>query len=197
MPANTFVPKIEYDNITVTGDTHSNTTIDDIASTTGIEVGMTVEASGVPTGTTVTVVGANSVTISAAATTSLNNTSVEFYHLITFALPPLKDDGEQIDAKERRSVSISGLTQVSIDHTEATRKVKYRFITPTLLTSLRTFFDNHAKLGESFRYYESKEVDSYVTYELLKFEFKPNRLLYKASETGFLYDLELNYRRVT
>lgn len=196
MPAATYVPKIEYKNIVVTGDTHSNTTVDDIASTTGIEVGMVCEASGVPVGTTVTVVAANSVTLSASATTSLNNTSLEFYHLVTFDYPPMEDFGEQYDAKERRSVSISGLTQVSIDHTEIVRIQKHRFITPTLLTTITTFFNNHGKLGESFRFYESKEVDTYVTYELAKYELKAKRLLYKASVSGFLHDLELSFRRV-
>lgn len=196
MPAPTYIPKIEYKNITITGDTHASTTLDDIASTTGIEVGMVCEGSGIPTGTTVTVVGANSVTLSAAATTSLNNASFEFFHLVEFSYPPMEDIGEQYDAKERRSVSISGLTQVSIDHTEITRKQKYRFITPTLLTTITTFFNNHGKLGESFRFYESKEIDSYVTYELAKYELKPKRILYKAGVSGFLHDLELNYRRV-
>lgn len=196
MPANSFIPRIEYKNITFTGDTHSNTTIDDIASTTGIEVGMTLEGSGIVTGTTITVVNANSITISTAATSTVNNNPLEAYHLVSFTYPPEIDDGEQLDAKERRSVSISGLTQVSIDHTEYQRSVKYKFITPTQLTTLKTFFNNHGKLGELFRYYESQEVDSYVSYELLDFGFKSKRLLYKAGVTGFLHDVAMKFRRV-
>lgn len=197
MAAKSYVPKIQYKNVTLTGDTHTNTTVDDLSSTANIQAGMTVVGSGIPTGATViSVDSGTAITISAAATTSLNNTSLEFYHLVSFSYPPVDDDGEQLDAIERRSVSISGLTQVSIDYTQGIRKVKYRFLTEAQLTVLQTFFNNHAKLGEAFKYFESQEVASSVDYELSKFEFKPKRVLYKAGANGFLYDLEFNYRRV-
>lgn len=65
--------------ITRTGDTHTNTTIDDLSSTSDLKVGMRVIGSGIPSNTTiVSIDSSTSITISNAATTSLNNTSLEF-----------------------------------------------------------------------------------------------------------------------
>lgn len=58
--------------VTKTGDTHSNTTIDNIASTTGLQVGMAITGSGIPASTTIaSIVSGTSITISNAATTSV------------------------------------------------------------------------------------------------------------------------------
>lgn len=196
MSANSYIPKIQYLNYTTTGDTHTSTTIDDIADTSSIQADMVVAGSGIPTGTTVVSVGANSVVISAATTSTLNNTSLEFYFLLSFSYPPMEDAGEQYDIKERRSVSISGLTQVSVDYSEAVRKVKYRFLTQDQVDDLAVFINDHAQYGNSFKYFESQEVASSVDYELLKFEFMPKRIVYKSGTQSFLYDLEMNFRRV-
>jgi len=54
---------------TITGDTHSNTTIDNITSTAKVNVGMSITGSGIPAGTTVaTIASSTSITISQAAT---------------------------------------------------------------------------------------------------------------------------------
>ena len=63
---------------TKTGDTHSNTTVDDIASTAGLFVGMPVSGSGIPAGTLIATVAANSITLSAAATTTVNDVTLTF-----------------------------------------------------------------------------------------------------------------------
>jgi uncharacterized phage protein gp47/JayE len=57
-------------DVTFTGTTHTNTTVDGIASTTGLHPKMGVTGSGIPAGTTIATVAANSITISAAATAS-------------------------------------------------------------------------------------------------------------------------------
>lgn len=59
---------------TVTGTSHTSTTIDGIASTAGILVNSTCEGSGVPRSTYVTAVGANSVTLNQATTSSVTST---------------------------------------------------------------------------------------------------------------------------
>lgn len=52
-----------------TGDTHTNTTVDNISSMAGIAVGQAISGAGIPLGATVaTIAGATSITISAAAT---------------------------------------------------------------------------------------------------------------------------------
>ena len=54
-----------------TGSTHTSTTVDSLASTTGVTVGMTVAGTGIPVGTFVTAIpGGTSITISQAATAS-------------------------------------------------------------------------------------------------------------------------------
>lgn len=69
--------------VTVVGDTHSNTTVDNIASTTGILTGYNVTGSGIPAGTTVVTVGANSIIISQSATSTAGGITLTF----TFAMP--------------------------------------------------------------------------------------------------------------
>ncbi len=60
----------------VTGTTNSTTSVTAVSSMSNVYVGCTVQGSGIPTGTTITVVGASSFTMSAAATTSLVGTAL-------------------------------------------------------------------------------------------------------------------------
>ena len=70
-------PKIEFTDTTC--DTSSNTTVDHDDDNGKIVVGMTVSGSGIPAGTTVAaVVSDTRFTLSAAATTSLTNTTLTF-----------------------------------------------------------------------------------------------------------------------
>lgn len=65
-------------SLTTTGDTHSNTTLDGLAATTGLVVGdkYAVTGSGIPAGTTFTYGGSSAGTLSAASTTTLNDTAI-------------------------------------------------------------------------------------------------------------------------
>lgn len=55
--------------IGITGDTHTNTTVDNLSSIAGIEVGQAISGTGIPLGARVaTIASATSITISAAAT---------------------------------------------------------------------------------------------------------------------------------
>jgi hypothetical protein len=60
----------------VTGTTNSTTSVTAVSSMSNVYVGCTVQGSGIPTGTTITVVGASSFTMSASATTSLVGTAL-------------------------------------------------------------------------------------------------------------------------
>jgi hypothetical protein len=61
------------------GDTHSSTTIDGLAKTSDLVVGMAVSGSGIPTGATIaTIASSTSITISAAATTTVADGDIVF-----------------------------------------------------------------------------------------------------------------------
>lgn len=65
--------------ITRTGNTHSTTTIDNLAQTSDLNVGMMVSGSGIPAGATITAINsASSITISSAATTTVTGNSLTF-----------------------------------------------------------------------------------------------------------------------
>jgi hypothetical protein len=70
-------PQSAFNHVT-TGNTHSNTAVDSIASANPIVVGMTIAGSGIPGGTTVTAVNGTTITISAAATTTVTTNSLTF-----------------------------------------------------------------------------------------------------------------------
>ena len=59
-----------------TGNTHTNTTIDNLSSMTGFAVGQYITGSGIPANTTITVVGVSSLTISNATSSSLTGTTL-------------------------------------------------------------------------------------------------------------------------
>lgn len=66
-------------SLSTTGNTNSNTTLNSLASTTGVVAGQGVVGAGIPTGTFVTVVNSSSsVTLSQAATASASSVAVTF-----------------------------------------------------------------------------------------------------------------------
>lgn len=69
----------------VTGNSHTNFTIDSIASTAGIFAGMAIVGPGIPPGTTVTVVAPTALTLSQAAQSSL--TGAQFVALLSSPSP--------------------------------------------------------------------------------------------------------------
>ncbi len=64
--------------LTTTGNTHSSTTLNSLASTTGIAVGQVVLGAGIPAGTTVSAKSGSSVTLSNAATATATGVAVTF-----------------------------------------------------------------------------------------------------------------------
>lgn len=63
--------------VSITGDTHSNTTIDSIADTSVLEVGMIITGTGIPTSTTISSIDSGvAITISQAATTTASDVTL-------------------------------------------------------------------------------------------------------------------------
>lgn len=66
-----YMPQDAFSQTSYTGETHSNTTIDNIASTAGMYAGQAISGSGIPAGTRIeTVNSSTAITITAAATAS-------------------------------------------------------------------------------------------------------------------------------
>lgn len=117
----------------------------------------------------------------------------------TYPLDGQTDNGEQSSADVVTSTALAGDLQVVYNHTEITRYLKFRLLTPTQLASLQTFFDNWAKLGNSFSFYESDNLGTFQTYTLdpgsTPWVFNPVREVYSGNVGGFLASVEMTFRR--
>lgn len=78
IPANTTVKNFAAFTLDTTADTHSNTTLDNVTTTTGIAIGQTVTGLGIPLGTTVANIVGTTVTLSQAATATAAGIAVHF-----------------------------------------------------------------------------------------------------------------------
>lgn len=114
--------------------------------------------------------------------------------IVNFVYPPEQDGPEKLTAKQTVSISLSGVRQVSVDHTEATRQIRFKMLTEAQLTALKTFYLSHAYLGKAFRYYDDNGSLSYTLYEMVN-AFEPRRVAI-AGENIYFYELTLNLRRV-
>lgn len=109
-------PAIRY--VGTTGDLHTNTTIDGIASTTNIRVGMKVKATGVPaTSRVATIAGPNSVTITVAATTTAAGVTIEFEDIISLAGTEYYASATETIANREFQVATSGTPAENIEDT--------------------------------------------------------------------------------
>lgn len=195
MAINLLIPKLEWNFLSKTGNTHSTTMIDGIASTALILVGMVVTGAGIPENTTVLSKGANSVLLSKSATATSGGVSLSFFQRHEFEFPPEKDSDNQIDPQEKVTTSLSGIRQVQIDYLEEKRDLEFGFLTSDEHLDLReNFYVAWAVYGNEFRYYPDKADSSYEIYELSDFKFAPKRQVKK--HPSFLYSLVIKLRRV-
>lgn len=189
------IPKLQYLNTTLSGTTSSGSpTITGISSTADLQAGMKAVGTGIPVGATILSLTSTTATLSANATASAT-VSIAYYFEISFDYPPIEVKGEILDAKERVSVSISGLRQVSLDHIEGQRKMKFSFVSQTIKDLVTTFFTTHALYGKVFRYFDDNTSMSYVEYELLNFKYDPTKISPRGP-SAYLWEFPLDVRRV-
>lgn len=224
MAVNLLIPKIEWNFLEKTGDTHTSTTIDDIASTTDIIVGMYVTGYGIPSGTTVVSKDASSVVISAATTRTAGDTALTFFQRFNFTYPPSSDTDTQLVPQAKTTVSLSGINQVQVDFIEERRDVVFGFITNAQYLILREdFYIPWAVYGYSFRYYPDQDddgsdtlvtedgdtittedgdsivtdTDGSTTYDVFQLsDLKLSRKRQVKKHPSFLYELGFKMRRV-
>lgn len=198
-----FIPKIEWLKDTVTGDTTdtsvtiSNVSAADIAK---LQVGMFVEGSGIPSGATVSSIGATSFDISIAATATASGVSLAVGFRIEFELPPKRDPlGEDTKFVGTTTTSKSGATQTITDYIEKTFKVNFSHISQTLKDEFDNFLITHALLGKSFSYFEDKNeptseqiVEKEDNYRSPKYKI----ITRKRGGKDFLWEFTFQFRRV-
>ena len=189
------IPKIHYNVTTMIGDISSGSdTILNIASTAGVVIGQEISGPGIPDNTTVIALTSLTIQMSAQATATASAQTVETYTKISLDYPPVEPKGEKLAPQERRSIALSGLTQVSIDFVEGLRDIDLRFLSQTLVDQIKTFYSTFAVYGYGFRYYDDKTLSSYLTYELRNFDFEPDKIAPKG--TNYVWAVKLKVRRV-
>jgi len=192
------IPRIQYKNLDTTGTTAiSNGTITAIPSTTLIEVGMFVRGTGVPEGALVLSKTVSTVVLAGGVLATANGSGValSFGYEILFDYPPIEPDGEELDAKNTTSESLSGVQQVSINYVEGKRKLKFSFLSQTLYNLVDTFLKTSAILGKQFRYFEDKTLSPYVIYELDKLKVNPKKITSRG-ENSYVWEVPLTFRRI-
>ncbi len=195
MALDKLIPRIEWNEISIVGDTHTTTTVDGIADTSDIKVGMIVTGSGIQAGTTVISKAANSMVLSLAATSTLSDITLTLFERFDFEFPPELDSEEKRTPKNTVKESLAGLIQVQTNYVEVTRDLKFGMLLHTDKdTLMMDFYDDYAVYGNSFRYFYDKNDSGYVTYELEKYPLTTPRRAKK--HPYFLYDMAFTFRRV-
>lgn len=195
MPFN--IPKLQYKNISLNGNTtNSSAVITSITDTSNLEVNMFVTGTGIPSQTKIlSIDSATQITLDKNATATNVGTSLSFGFEIEFDYPPVEPSGEVLDAKERISVSISGVRQVSVDFIEARRKLKFSFLTETIKQKVDTFMQSHGLLGKEFRYFDDKTSITYQTFEINSLKYEPKKIAPKGVDV-YVWEFSTEFRRV-
>lgn len=91
-----IMDKVQLASITsLTGDTHSNTTVDNLSSVTGLSVGQQITGSGIPAGSYIRTLGATSLTLgdidgaSAAATATASTVALSAISKVLYTVDPI------------------------------------------------------------------------------------------------------------
>jgi hypothetical protein len=189
------IPKLEWKNYSKTATrTISSNTLTLIASTVELEIGMFVEGTGIPDGTTIVSKTSSTVVMSANATAN-GAVSISFGFRISFDYPPKEPTGAKLNTNEKTSESLSGVRQVAVYNIEEIRTLSFSFLTEALKNSLDTFLKTHGCLGNSFQYFEDKTLLTFNTYELDDLKPTPKKLTAKGVDQ-YVWEYSFKFRRV-
>lgn len=191
---NDLIPRLEWNEQSVTATRVSgNPTLSSISSTANIIVGMIASGTGIPTGATVISKTVSSVTLNTNA--SLSGTSViTFVQRYDFQYPPKTDSEEKLIPNQIITSSLSGLNQYQTMYLEANRDLEFDLVRQADADTLQNDFYYYALLGNSFKYYQDKDVVSYQTMELDMKSFIRKRRT--VSGGLFFYQINFSMRRV-
>lgn len=137
-----------------TGDTHTSTLIDNIPAggTTNVVAGWYISGPGIQAGTTVTVVGATSLTLSLATTASTNG--------VAFTAAPygIGDGSTTFNVPDCRGVFIRGAGVQTISAKVFTGVLGAKAVDTTAVNGLSTVAHNHAALAPTFPGYVYQNI---------------------------------------
>lgn len=194
----TEIPKLEYKNGTIVGNTTSGSgTISGFSDTSDLEAGMFVEGTGIPSGSEILSVGADYIVLASSVVCTATGTSITISYgfRIQFSYPPKEPKGEAYDSNSTVSESLSGIRQVSTNHIKGIRSLIFSFLTQAIYTKLDTFISTWGLLGESFRYYEDYTSSTYVEYELETLKTDPKKIASRGLAT-YVWEVPLKFRRI-
>lgn len=195
MAIDLLIPRLEWNYVTEIGNaTGTDPVIAAMANTSDILVGMTVTGNGVVAGSTVLSKTATTVTLSSPLSATNAGVLFTFFFRFDFTYPAVTDTDLVLDAKEKVTKSLSGITQVQIDYIEETRSMLFDFLTGMDLAALKTFFSTWAVYGKVFTYFPDKADSVSAIYETSGFKFAPKRTVKK--HPSFLYSLAISFRRI-
>ena len=114
---------------------------------------------------------------------------------INFTLPPEGDPiNEKFTTAGRETRSSNGNTQYQLNYTDQTFGLNFIFLEKSVIDELQKLFDDHASLGESFKYFphndESENFD--VLWPGARKKFEPKKVI--RSGADFIYDLKIPLR---
>lgn len=116
---------------------------------------------------------------------------------VQFELPPAGDNlDETFKSNAATNKSNSGLEQTQWNYNEHIISPKMTFVSQSVHDAFYTFFINWGSKGKSFKYYESSDEAAFWTVTLTKKEFKPRKLVRVCSTTDFIWEFDIEMRRV-
>lgn len=117
---------------------------------------------------------------------------------IEFEVPPEGDPfGKSYEPSQVIRESGSGIQQTLTDFIAIENEVTFAFISEAIKTSLETFLETFAIFGNTFDYYFDKDdAATKITVTLAKNSRKPDFEVITRRGTGFIYRLQLTFRRV-
>lgn len=116
---------------------------------------------------------------------------------ITFDYPPEGDNlDERFTANAASNKSNSGKEQTQWNYNEHVISPKFTFVSQALHDAFYTFFNTWASKGKEFKYFESSDEVAFWTVTLTKKEFKPRKLVKVCNTDDFIWEFDIEMRRV-
>lgn len=116
--------------------------------------------------------------------------------VIKFPYPPTEGTKrETFEYGRKITESLNGTRQVQLNFTEATRKLKFRFLTEADIDALESFFHSFAAKGKAFKYFEDDNSSDFFLYELDQNKLEP-KIHNSNGPNSYLYEVDLALRRV-